>query len=201
MEREKLISSANLMDRFLKVFQGFAMAGMIVCGIFIPLTAIFGEKMIASADKLTTGEVTIILNGNMEDYLDISKLRFSIIALLVCGVIICAAFWYCLKKFREIIAPMKEGRPFETGISEKIRKLGWTILIAGSISEGCRILANVFELMAYDLRFITSQSAVASITYNYSINLWFVIAALLLFFTSYIFRYGEILQIESDETL
>ena len=37
--------------------------------------------------------------------------------------------------------------------------------------------------------------------FNFVFNLWFVIAALLLFFLSYIFRCGEALQREADETL
>ena len=40
-----------------------------------------------------------------------------------------------------------------------------------------------------------------SFTYNYSIDLWFAAAALILFFLSYIFRCGEALQREADETL
>ena len=43
--------------------------------------------------------------------------------------------------------------------------------------------------------------AVESVMYNYSIRLWFVAVALVLFFLSYVFRYGEDLQRESDETL
>ena len=61
--------------------------------------------------------------------------------------------------------------------------------------------AAVAELKAYDLSFLKSASLVESISYNYRMDLWFVWAALLVFFLSYVFRCGERLQRESDETL
>jgi len=68
---------------------------------------------------------------------------------------------------------MKEGRPFEGGISDKIRTLGWTVLVGGAVVEiGCMISA-VLELHAYDLSMITENPMVESVTYNYSISdLW-----------------------------
>ena len=100
-----------------------------------------------------------------------------------------------------ILAPMKEGRPFEGGISDKIRTLGWIVLVGGAVVEIGRMISAVLELQAYDLSMITENPMVESVTYNYSISLWFVVTALILFFLSHIFRYGEVLQQESDETL
>ena len=82
-----------------------------------------------------------------------------------------------------------------------MRKRAWTVLIGGGIAEVGRTLAGVFELRAYRLDTLLKTDAVASISYDYSIRLWFVVAALILFFLSYVFRCGEQLQKESDETL
>ena len=62
MENKKLIKNATIIDRILKILQGFAAAGVIVAALFIPLTLIFGEKMIASADRLTIGELQLNYN-------------------------------------------------------------------------------------------------------------------------------------------
>ena len=43
MDNTKLTRSAAVIDRILKILQGFALAGVIVAAIFIPLTAILGE--------------------------------------------------------------------------------------------------------------------------------------------------------------
>ena len=201
MENTKLIRSASVVDRILKILQGFAIAGVIVAAIFIPLTAILGEKIIARASDVKLGVLDIKLVGDWAAYLDISNIKISIIVMLVGVILVLAAGWYCLKVLREILAPMKEGAPFSAGISGKVRKLAWTILIGGGIAEIGRTIADVFELRAYRLDTLLKTEAVASVSYDYSISLWFVVAALILFFLSYVFRSGEELQRESDETL
>ncbi len=201
MENKKLIKNATIIDRILKILQGFAAAGVIVSAIFIPLTLIFGEKVIASADNLTVGELQFKLSGDLSSYLDMAGIRSSIVVMLIGAILTAAAVWYCLRVLREILAPMKEGQPFASGMADKIRKLGWTVLATGAIAEIGGMITSVFELRAYQLDKIVNREIVSGITFNYSFGLWFVFAALIIFFLSYVFRYGEALQKESDETL
>ena len=79
------------------------------------------------------------------------SIKLSIIVMLVSALITCAVAWYCLKKLREIMVPMKDGRPFEAGVGSQIRRLAFTVLIGGGIAEVCRTVANAFEVKAYDL--------------------------------------------------
>ncbi len=44
MENMKVARTARIVDRILKILQGLLVAGLIVCAVFIPLTAIFGQK-------------------------------------------------------------------------------------------------------------------------------------------------------------
>ena len=201
MHNEKLVKTSVILDRILKIIQGFLLAGIIVSAVFIPLTAILGEKVIASASTLTLGNLTIKLSGDFHQYLDPSGIKASIIVSLASAIVALAVGWLCLKKFREILSPMKEGRPFENGISDQIRSLALTVLIGGGIAEIGRAVGAVSELKAYDLGLLFGQPHFEHITFNYSISLWFIAAALILFFISYVFRYGEELQRESDETL
>ena len=201
MENEKLIKNATIIDRILKILQGFAAAGVIIAALFIPLTLIFGEKMIASADRLTIGELQLKLSGDLSSYLDLAKIKSSIVVMLIGAILTAAAVWYCLRVLREILAPMKEGQPFASGMADKIRKLGWTVLVTGAIAEIGGMITSIFELRAYQIDKIVSAGPVSEISYNYGFRLWFVFAALIIFFLSYVFRYGEALQKESDETL
>ena len=201
MENTKLVRSATIMDRILKILQGFALAGVIVAAIFIPLTAIFGEKIIASADKLSLGAVKLELSGAMENYLDFANIKISIIVMLVGTILVSAATWYCLRVLRGILAPMKEGKPFAEGISGKIRKLAWAVLIGGGVAEVGKLISEVSTAQAYQIERLVNPELVESFTYNCSLDLWFVVAALILFFLSYVFRSGEALQREADETL
>ena len=201
MENTKLIRSATIIDRILKILQGFAAAGVIVAAIFIPLTAVFGEKIIASADKLSLGAVQFELSGAMESYLDFANIKVSIIVMLVGTILVSAATWYGLKVLREILSPMKEGKPFAAGISDKVRKLAWTVLIGGGVAEIGQLIAEVSTAQAYQIERLVNPELVESFSYSVSLDLWFVVAALILFFLSYVFRSGEELQKEADETL
>ena len=201
MKNEKFIKSSVVIDRILKIIQGFMVAGVIVAAIFIPLTAILGDKIIADASTVEFGTLSLALPGNFRDFLDMGSIKLSIIVMLVSALITCAVAWYCLKKLREIMIPMKDGRPFEAGVGSQIRRLAFTVLIGGGIAEVCRTVANAFEVKAYDLSKLFNPDVVKGISFDYDISLWFVIVALVLLFVSYIFRYGEDLQRESDETL
>ena len=201
MENRKLRKTASVLDRIFKFLQGVAIAGMIVPAIFIVLTAILGEKMIASSSRVTLGVLQLKLAGDASTYLNLTDIKGSLILMLVGGILCAAAIWYCLRVLREILVPMKEGSPFAEGISAKVRKRGWTVLIAGGVLEIARLIAAVFELKAYRFDRLLNMEAISSVTFNYTISLWFVGAALILFFLSYVFRYGEGLQKESDETL
>ena len=200
MENKKLMKSATVIDRILKILQGFAIAGVIVAAIFIPLTAILGEKIIADASRLNLGVLDLRL-ADAKAYLDMADIKTSIIVMLIGMILTSAAIWYCLRVLREILAPMKEGTPFAAGMAGKVRKLGWTVLIGGFVAEVGYRLSQLFEARAYQIERLLNMEAIASVDYNYSVSLWFVFAALILFFLSYIFRCGEELQKEADETL
>ena len=199
-DNAKLIHGASVIDRILKILQGFAIAGVAVSAIFIPLTAILGEKIIAKADRLSLGPLELNLAGAPASYLDLPNIKTSIIVMLIGAILVSAAAWYCLKVLREILIPMKAGEPFAAGISQKVRKLAWTVLIGGGIAELGQMISAVFEARAYQLERLLAPAAV-SVSYDYTVNLWFVVVALILFFLSYVFRYGEALQREADETL
>ena len=201
MEQTKLKKPANVMDRIFKALQGFCIAGVIVSLIFIPLIAILGEKMIASAGTFSLGLIRLQLNGTAADYIDHANFKLSMIVMLLANAAGCAASWYCLRVLREILGSMKSGTPFEAGIAGKIRKRGWSVLIGGGVFEIGRVIGDIFDAKAYKLSELLTNPMINKVEFEFNISLWFVIAALILFFLSYIFRYGETLQQQSDETL
>ena len=197
----KFMKTSKIIDRILKIVQGFLVAGVIVCAIFIPLTAVLGTKIIADASTVELGGLNIVLAGDYHNYLDLSGIKMSIIIVLITAIISCAVAWLCLRKIRDILSPMKEGRPFEEGISKNIRQLALIILVGGGIAEAGGAIGQVFTIKAYNLATLFNNAAIDHATYDYNFSLWFIIVALILFFLSYVFRYGEELQKESDETL
>ena len=200
MDNTKLVQSASLLDRVLVIMQGLIAAVIIASAVFIPLTAVLGEKVIADASSLTLGSLKFNLNGSV-NFLDIQNFKSNIICSLACAILAAAATRYCIKVLREILAPMIEGIPFAAGISNKIRKLAWAVLVGGFITEIGHAITASLEIKAYQIERLFNLEAISSVSYNFSLNLWFVITAMILFFLSYVFRCGEMLQKESDETL
>ncbi|MBR0161204.1 MAG: DUF2975 domain-containing protein [Oscillospiraceae bacterium] len=201
MNSEKFIKTSNVIDRILKILQGFLAACVIVSAVFIPLIAIFGEKMVVDEPHLTVGEVTLRLSGDMRQYLNLSGFRTSMIIALLSGIVALAVTWLCLRKVREILSPMKEGRPFEKGTGNRIRELALLVLIGGGIAEVGSAVGRVFGIRAYNIPALINHPSIEGISFNITIRLWFVVVAVVLFFLSFVFRYGEELQRESDETL
>ena len=179
------------------------MVCFIVCAVFIPLTAIFGEKVVANASTLDLDCLKITFQGDMANYLELDKLKVWIIATLLSVMLAMAAGWYCLRVLREILVPMKEGKPFAAGISVKIRKLAVTVMVGGFLVEAGIRLSNIFVLKAYRIQELLSHPAVKSVEVggNLSIPEWYIPVGLMLLFLSFVFRSGEKLQREADETL
>jgi hypothetical protein len=120
---------------------------------------------------------------------------------LISSLVICVIAWYGITLLLRIIAPMKEGRPFEVGVSGQIRKLAWIALVGGAVNETALHVTEYVNIRAFDMATLFNSSVVTGYTYNVICDPSFVVTAVVLFLLSYIFQYGEGLQRESDETL
>ena len=199
MNNSKMIKSAKIIDRILRILQGFMIAFAAVSVIFIILSFTVGEKIVRDASFIELGNLTLSLSDRAVPAYP--ALRKGIVFNLVTILFMAAAGWYLLHVIRQILKPMTVDRPFESGVSSKVRKLAWTTLIGGAIIEVCRVFGIVAELKTYDLSLLLNSENVQKYTYNYRFNMSFIIIAGILFFLSLVFRYGESLQQESDETL
>lgn len=200
MDNAKMIKMAKVIDKILKVVQGLALAGVIVCAIFIPLTFIFKDKIIADASAVTIGNLTLTFAGTMVPAFE--SLKTGIVVTLVSAVVMAAITWYILKVLRSIMKHVKEGRPFEAGISQMIKKLAWIILIGGILTQVLKVVTDTVMLASYDFSKIFNPEIISGYTINHTLNLGApIVAFVILLCLSFVFRYGEMLQQESDETL
>lgn len=193
------IRSSKIIDRILRILQGSMIAFAIVSAIFIVLSFTAGEKIIQDASGIRLGNLSLTISENAMP--DFPVLRNGIVVSRLTIIVIAAAGWYLLHVIRRILEPMKDGRPFENGVSSNIRRLAWTTLIGGAVIEICRVSGTVAELNAYDLSILLNPEIVLKYSFNYSFDTSFIVIAVILFFLSLVFRFGEDLQQESDETL
>lgn len=200
MSDTKLRNAAKNWDTMAKVCCGIFRAAGIVCFVFTVLVLIFGNRMYeAGSFTLDLDFVKLYL---AEEYQTANGLIrvFTVIALVGVGAI-CMLVSYGLKQLREILAPMKEGRPFAENIPGKLRNIAWTILSGGVILQIVAFVERMTLTKAYPMEEIFSSSAIDRIEYSFTVDFGFVFVACIVLFLSHIFNYGQKLQQESDETL
>lgn len=200
MNNTKMIRVAKNLDIFANVAGKITFATCIVCIVIAFLSLIFGDRMFAG-DAITLDLDFIRFHLNENAYVDEQLVKLFVIAATLGGGILCFLVYYVSKAFRKILIPMKNGRPFESGISENLKKAGWGILIGGFLSDLVGVVARILLIKAYSVDMLFASEVVTKTEFVFTMNFDYVLIACAVFFLSYIFTYGQALQQESDETL
>lgn len=199
MDNAKIIKTAKSLDTIVKIVGMFTkFVGIIGIAVaFIILAQ--GDKLFADAYqvldldiiKIHVGENVVIAKDFVKYYYFVGMLVESAIYLLVS---------YICTLVREILSPMKEGRPFEANIPDILKKIAGIVFLGGGAMELYEFVGPMLLLKAFPIRDILAAST-EHIEYSFSMNFEFVLFAWVILFLSYIFSYGQTLQQESDETL
>lgn len=200
MNENRLTTAAKNIDLIAKLCRGISSTLSIVCIVFAALVLFFGEKMFdMSSFSLDMKYIKVYLADEVLPSFGLLKIFFTI--LLTSLSAICFVVSYGIKQLREILAPMKEGRPFEASVPGCIRKIAWSILAGGGVYALVSFVESMILTKAYPIEQILSSSVIESIEYTYTTDFGFVYIFAAVMFLSYIFEYGQKLQRESDETL
>lgn len=193
---EKLTKTARILDVFAKILFIFCIVSIcmiIAANIFMVVAINLPTEDMPKALSLVfdfdDNDFAVIENGQLlvtKQQLAIYILTFSITLAISVVILMIGA-----KLFRRILVPMKEGRPFEEGISAVIKKFGHFVLAATVIRAFIGFLFDTV-LIALD-----AEPEPLPIT----VSLDGIFAAILIYLISYIFHYGEELQKQADETL
>ena len=200
MNNSKMVRVAKNLDIFANVGGKITFAAGIACIVVAFLSLILGDRMFAGgALTLDLDFIKFYLNENI--CVNEQFIKLYVVAATLGGGIICFLVYYVSKVLRKILAPMKNGRPFETGISENLKRVGWFILIGGLLSELVGIVARILLVKAYSIDLLFTSASIAKTEFVFTMNFDYVLITCVVFFLSYIFTYGQVLQQESDETL
>ena len=193
---EKLTKTARILDVFAKILFIFCIVSIcmiiaanifMVVAINLPIEDM--PKALSLVFDFDDSDFAVIENGQLlvtKQQLAIYILTFSITLAISVVILMIGA-----KLFRRILVPMKEGRPFEEGISAVIKKFGHFVLAATVIRA---FIGFLFDTV---LIAISAEPEPLPIT----VSLDGIFAAILIYLISYIFHYGEELQKQADETL
>ena len=201
MNNEKMIQTAKTSYTIVNIMEKIMIAALVLCVLGLCLLGYaWAVKAPVTESTISFGNVTFRLSEQYAptDTIQIKSIMISILsAIVLVGII-----FYGLSILKKILRPMKEGRPFDVSVSDGIRKLGYAVLAGGLIRYVTQVLTDYMFRERYELlRSLFKEGAVEHMQVTYSFSIGFLFVALLLFLLSYVFRYGEELQRQSDETL
>lgn len=205
---DKLMKTSKKLDTFFKVSQRIIKIAMIVAvGVVAVLTVanfVNPDAVIAEGYySIDVGSVTINL---IEGYSTEDNNMVLSYVWIVMGLAAAAgvAVYYALGQVRKILQPMTEGNPFHPTVSTNIRKIAYVSIVLGVIANVVSFLQSfgaVAMIEKIKLLDYVKEGTIQSITANSQIDLTFLVVFFILLLVSYIFRYGEELQQQVDETL
>jgi len=201
MNNTKLMKNAKTNYTIISILRTIVLVSGILLALGILLIVFVGGNRIPfSFTDLSMGNITLHLSENALPEHTVSAAEI-LPSILPAAVILCVVY-YGLTILQNILKPMKDGRPFDTSVADNFRRLANAVLIGGVASNIIQIATGYFFHERYDmLKSLFREGVVDYITVTYSFSLTFIWIALFLYLLSYIFRYGEELQRQSDETL
>lgn len=199
MNCRKMITTANNLDTIFRFAEGFMKAFAIVFAVFVVLLKVFREGVVTGSVSLDLDFVKLHLAG--EYGMVTGSVLNHVDMILITGCLGCIAIRYALGALRSILAPVKNGRPFDREVSDGLRKLAWIILAGGGLIQILGMIGRTLLIHSLDLDAIFASAAIESVEYVFTMDFGFVWMFCVVMFLSQIFEYGQQLQQESDETL
>lgn len=197
------------MEKMIKIAKGLDIAAKIifVCCI-VALCILLAANIVAAVVPEEFVENGIIsfktdfgISFIFADGFDPGFTKTEIMAFLISASVTVAVaiitFMVGIKMFREILEPMKFGKPFEEGISKKLLKFGTFVLAATIIVP---FIQAIFYIVFSAFNHASLQGFEAGAD-GFTLNADGIIIAVIIYLVGYIFRYGEELQKQADETL
>ena len=199
---EKLMKTSKTVDTILKVVYKI----MQVAGIILLVS--IGICIIAQfVDKLPTAELTSVSVSDVELFfkepimIESSKAVIEMVATLAVALLVIGITCYMIKLLRKVLAPMMVGQPFDGTVSKNIKKLGIAVIVNGLAIDIAESVMSSLAFYMYDIADLILSDNINKIMVNSEISLDSVLVGVLVIMLSYVFRYGEQLQQQADETL
>lgn len=200
MKNDKIIKAASIMERVAKILRGVFRALIIVFAVFAVLVILFGERMFAPGSLVL--EMGFLKLHMTDAYQRVTlPMQIFTVAGLISACVASFVVFFLAGLLLKILEPMKQGRPFDPGVSAGMRKAAWVVLAGGILSQGIRLAEQALLIWAFPMEEVFSSQAVARIEYAFQTDFSFVLLFFILLFLSWIFSYGQALQTQSDETL
>lgn len=196
----KISNLAKKCDKVANIFTKISLVVGIVCVIFLIITPFMPEDFFLDvATIITPGNIEL---GLVEGYMpEMITYKWYIFTMLVFCIVYLLYVCLIFRTIRTILKPMVYEKPFANCISKNIRKLSWIILIGEVISQIVMFGVEILQYHAFDFSNLFLNDRIISCKIDYMFDGTFIMIFAIIYLLSYVFQYGEELQIQSDETL
>lgn len=195
---KKISGLAKKVDAVMRFFKGLTIAGGIGC--FILLAMSWSDGFYEDLDFVMNLDI-LKIQLSAAYVPGVETLRFYFWGMCIMGILLCVWMYCLIAMFRKIIKPMREELPFAGCVAGNIRKLSWIMLIGEGILSVVYFVFQIWEYHAFDYENLFLSDKIVSVGAEYYFDFTFVWIFLVLYLLSYVFQYGQELQIQSDETL
>jgi hypothetical protein len=199
---EKLMKTSKTMDNILKIaYKLLQVAGIIlIVSIGICIVAQFVDKLpMAELTSVSVSDVELTFKEPM--MVDSATAVIEMVVTLVMALLVIGITGYMIKRLRDVLAPMMVGQPFNGTVSKSIKNLGIAVIVNGLVIDIAESVMSNMAFYMYDIAELILSDNISKITVNSEINLDGILAGVFVIMLSYVFRYGEQLQQQADETL
>ena len=202
MQDIKMKGFSTGLYHLVRILRGFSFAGVIISVVFFGLVLILGEKMIVPGTAGEADLFSITLELTDEATPSFARVKPILLMQLAFGGLVSGLLWFIFQTLVKVTREARAGRPFSEQMPAALRNLGIAVIAYGVLDA---VLTQVYLQLissAYRLSTLWKPELVKGVSVDSPTEvLPWIVAGLLLFFLSYVFRYGMKLQQESDETL
>lgn len=199
---EKLMKTSKTVDTILKVvYKIMQVAGIILLiSIGICIVAQFVDKLpMAELTSVSVSDVELTFKEPM--LIDSSKAVMEMVVTLVVALLVIGITCYMIQLLRKVLAPMIVGQPFDGTVSKNIKRLGIAVIVNGLAIDIAESVMSSMAFYMYDIAELILSDNISKIMVNSELSLDSVLVGVLVIMLSHVFRYGEQLQQQADETL
>ena len=193
---KKLSSTAKVLYTLARIASVCIIVGACITLVAAVLLFGFGNDSMIEFTGLEIGMLTFEL---AEINMDMIQSAFLCIVLL--AIVLLGYGWMVLRVLLQILTPMKNGQPFDGSIADQMKKLCWLTVGGGVCSQFINMAANIMMEKVFDFSTLFLNERITGVRMNLEFDFGFVVLALIWYMLSCVFRYGEELQKQSDETL
>ncbi len=195
---DKIIKSSKIIYKILVViFWVIAVCGIVAVAACAIALVMGDEAFLGGEMSLKLGECELTLAQSMF----LSHARQIFVMTLANVVVIGAAACYVIRVLCSVFRPMSEGQPFVGTVSVALKKLAFAVLFSGIASTVLYAVTNIIIYNTLDVPSLFAADKVTCCTLSLDVNLTFLVWFAIFLLLGNVFRYGEQLQQQADETL